>query len=168
MKPLASHLLCAAWLAAACSAAAAQESATFAMRSLTPQAALRAAQATLQDCTGKGYQVAVSVLDRTGTPLVMLRERLAGMHTPETAGGKAYTAIAFKLDTLTLSRATQADQGLSGLRHLPRVVAVGGGRIIEAGGTLVGAIGVSGAPGGEADDACARAGIAAIQTDLDF
>lgn len=155
-------------LIAACSVVGAQESATFAMRSLTPEAALRTAQAAQRDCAGKGYQVAVSVLDRTGTPLVMLRDRLAGLHTPETAGRKAYTAMAFKLDTLAVGQATQADQALSGLRHLPRVMAVGGGRIIEAGGTLVGAIGVSGAPGGEADDACARAGIAAIQDDLDF
>ena len=167
MTTMTSRLLCAS-LAVACSPVLAQDSATFTMRSLTPETALRAAQAALQDCARSGYQVAVTVSDRTGTPLVMLRDRLAGLHTPETANGKAYTAIAFKLDTLAFSRATQLDQALSGLRHLPRVVAVGGGRIIEAGGALVGSIGVSGAPGGEADDGCARAGIAAIQEDLDF
>jgi uncharacterized protein GlcG (DUF336 family) len=48
------------------------------------------------------------------------------------------------------------------------VVAVGGGVNIQAGGTIVGAIGVSGAPGGEADDACAKAGIAAIRDDIEF
>ena len=167
MTTMPPRLLCAS-LAVACSPVLAQDSATFTMRSLTPETALRAAQAALQDCARSGYQVAVTVSDRTGTPLVMLRDRLAGLHTPETANGKAYTAIAFKLDTLAFSRATQLDQALSGLRHLPRVVAVGGGRIIEAGGALVGSIGVSGAPGGEADDGCARAGIAAIQEDLDF
>jgi len=48
------------------------------------------------------------------------------------------------------------------------VVAVGGGVPIESAGSQVGAIGVSGAPGGDADDACARAGIAAIKDDLQF
>lgn len=151
-----------------CAAAAAQTPATFALRSLTPEAALRAAQAAMQSCAKSGYQVAVAVSDRGGTPLVMLRDRLAGLHTPETATNKAYTAIAFKQDTLSLAKATRADGDMEGIRHLPRVVAVGGGRIIEAAGSLVGSIGVSGAPGGAADDACARAGIAAIQDDLEF
>lgn len=167
MKATPARLIGATCLLAA-STAWASETATFTLRSLTPEAALRAAQAAMKSCAQNGYQVAVAVSDRTGTPLVMLRDRLAGFHTPETAANKAYTAISFKLDTLAFARATQADQPLSGIRQLSRVVAVGGGRTIEAGGALVGAIGISGAPGGEADDACARAGIAAIQEDLDF
>jgi uncharacterized protein GlcG (DUF336 family) len=51
---------------------------------------------------------------------------------------------------------------------LPRVVAVGGGELIEAGGNVLGGIGVSGAPGGDADAACARAGIAAIRDEIEF
>lgn len=168
MHSIAHRCLVLALALASCGAAAQQAAATYALRSLTPEAALRAAQAALQSCARSGYQVAVTVSDRTGTPLVMLRDRLAGLHTPETATNKAYTALSFKLDTLAFARATRPDGDLAGIRHLPRVVAVGGGRIIEAGGALAGAIGVSGAPGGEADDACARAGIAAIQDDLDF
>jgi uncharacterized protein GlcG (DUF336 family) len=164
--PVLSCLL--ASLVAASTGVAAQAPATFALRSLTPEAALRAAQAALQSCARSGYQVAVTVTDRGGAPLVMLRDRLAGLHTPETAGNKAWTALSFKLDTLAFAKATRADGDLSGIRHLPRVIAVGGGRIIEGAGAVVGAIGVSGAPGGEADDVCARAGIAAIQDDLDF
>ncbi len=99
---------------------------------------------------------------------MMLRDRHAGMHTPETATNKAYSALNFKIDTLGLARATQPGEAAAGIRHLPRVVAVGGGRLIESAGSLVGAIGVSGAPGGEADDACAKAGIAAIADDLEF
>jgi uncharacterized protein GlcG (DUF336 family) len=56
----------------------------------------------------------------------------------------------------------------SGIRMLPGVVVIGGGVIVEAGGSLLGAIGVSGAPGGEADETCARAGIGAIREKLDF
>lgn len=147
---------------------AAQQSATFVARSITPEAALRAAQAALQSCAKSGYQVAVAVSDRAGHPVVMLRDRLAGPHTPETAMNKAYTAVTFRLDTLAFSRVTQWNEPASGIRHLPKVVAIGGGRPIEGAGALVGAIGVSGAPGGDADDVCAKAGIAAIQEDLEF
>ena len=56
----------------------------------------------------------------------------------------------------------------AGIRNLPGVVIIGGGLIVEAGGSLVGAVGVSGAPGGDADEACARAGIDAIRDKLEF
>jgi uncharacterized protein GlcG (DUF336 family) len=150
-----------------CGAAAAQQ-ATYTTRSITPEAALRAARAALASCAKSGYQVAVAVTDRAGHPLVMLRDRHAGPHTPGTATSKAYTALTFKTDTLTLARITQSGQPMSGIRELPGVVAIGGGLAIESAGSQVGAIGVSGAPGGEADEACAKAGIAEIRDDLEF
>lgn len=146
----------------------AQQQATFTVRSITPEAALKAAQAALQSCARTGYQVAVAVSDRAGHPLVVLRDRLAGPHTTDTAMNKAYSAVTFKTDTLAFARFTQAGEPASGIRQLPRVVAIGGGLFIESAGALVGGIGVSGAPGGEADDVCARAGIAAIKDDLEF
>lgn len=142
--------------------------ATLALRSITPEAALKAASAALASCAKSGYQVAVAVTDRAGVPLVMLRDRHAGPHTPETAINKAWSAVSFRTDTLSLARITQAGEPSSGIRNLPRVVAVGGGRGIESAGSQVGGIGVSGAPGGDADDACARAGIAAISDDLEM
>jgi uncharacterized protein GlcG (DUF336 family) len=54
------------------------------------------------------------------------------------------------------------------MRSLPGVVIIGGGLIVESDGSLVGGIGVSGAPGGDADEGCAKAGIAAVQSKLDF
>ena len=110
----------------------------------------------------------MAVVDRGGVVQVMLRDRFAGPHTPRTAGGKAWTAVSFRTNTAELVELTQPGKPQSGLRQLPDVVILGGGVLIEAGGQLVGAIGVSGAPGGEADDACARAGIAAIQDSLEF
>jgi uncharacterized protein GlcG (DUF336 family) len=159
--------LAAVWAALLGQAAWAQQ-ATYPVRTLTPEAALRVAQAALAACAGNGHQVAVAVTDRAGHPLVMLRDRHAGAHTPSTATAKAYTAITFKLDTLSFARVTQGGEPASGIRHLPGVVAIGGGRGIESAGSLVGAVGVSGAPGGDADDVCARAGIAAIADDLEF
>lgn len=148
--------------------AAAAQQATFSARSLTPEAALRAAQAALAACSKAGFQVAVTVTDRAGVPLVMLRDRLAGPHTPDVAAGKAWSALTFKIDTAGLARMTAPGQPNAGIRNLPRVVAVAGGRPIESAGSLVGAIGVSGAPGGDADDGCARAGISAIADDLEM
>jgi uncharacterized protein GlcG (DUF336 family) len=136
--------------------------------SLTPDAALKAARAALETCRKNGHQAAVSVNDRAGNALVMLRDRFAGPHTVDTAINKAYTAVTFKLDTTNFARYTQAGEAASAVRHLPRVVAIGGGIPIESAGSIVGSIGVSGAPGGDADEVCAKAGIAAIRDDLDF
>ncbi len=135
---------------------------------ISPDLALELARAALGDCRQRGYQVAVAVVDRFGVTQVMLRDRFAGPHTPETAAGKAWTAVSFRSNTTDLVAATQPGMPQAGLRGLPRAVVLGGGLMIEAGGSLVGAIGVSGAPGGDADDACAKAGIDAVRDKLDF
>lgn len=135
---------------------------------LTPEAALTVAQATLKDCREKGYQVAVAVVDRMGNLQVLLRDRYAGAHTVETARKKAWTAVSFRTDTVTMAEETQAGKEASGVRFVEDSMMVGGGVMVQAAGALVGGVGVSGAPGGEADDECARAGIDSIQADLDF
>jgi uncharacterized protein GlcG (DUF336 family) len=135
---------------------------------ISPDLALELARAALGDCRQRGYQVAVAVVDRFGVTQVMLRDRFAGPHTPETAAGKAWTAVSFRSNTTDLVAATQPGMPQAGMRGLPRAVVLGGGLMIEAGGSLVGPIGVSGAPGGDADDACAKAGIDAVRDKLDF
>jgi uncharacterized protein GlcG (DUF336 family) len=67
-----------------------------------------------------------------------------------------------------LADENQAGKAMSGIRQKPRMLAIGGGVAIEGGGSIFGAIGVSGAPGGEADDACAKAGIEAIADEIAF
>jgi uncharacterized protein GlcG (DUF336 family) len=163
MKRIAPLILCLGFAGAA----PAQE-AVFQTKALTPEAALKAAQAALDACRKQGYQVAVAVTDRTGLVQVLLRDRFAGAHTPGVATDKAWTAASFKTSTLDLARDTQAGRPMSGIRHVPRFLAVGGGLTIEGGGALVGAIGVSGAPGGEADEVCAKAGIKAIADALEL
>jgi uncharacterized protein GlcG (DUF336 family) len=153
-------------LSACCAVQAAE--ATYTSINLSPEAALQAAQAALASCRESGYQVAVGVTDRSGTPIVVLRDRYAGPHTPETATRKAYTSASFRMSSGALAEATQTGKATSGIRHLNHVLALGGGLPIEAAGSLIGAIGISGAPGGDADEACAQAGIDAIQENLDF
>jgi uncharacterized protein GlcG (DUF336 family) len=142
--------------------------ATHSVKLLTPETALKAAQAALRACRERGFQATVAVVDRMGVVQVLLRDRFAGPHTPDMATAKAYTAVSFRTNTSELAEATQAGSASSGIRHRPGIAAVGGGLMIEAGGTLLGAIGVSGAPGGREDDACAAAGIAAIREDIEL
>lgn len=135
-------------------------------RVLAPKLALELATAALADCRKRGFQVAVAVVDRFGVPQVMLRDTLAGPHTPETAIAKARTAVSFRSATEELSALTQAGQLNSAIRHIPGYIFLGGGVPVEAAGSIVGGIGISGAPGGAEDDACAKAGIEAIEDRL--
>lgn len=148
--------------------AAQAQQGTHSIRLLTPDSALKATQAALKKCRDGGYQVAVAVVDRMGVLQALVRDRFAGAHTVETARAKAYTAVSFRTNTSDMVEATQPGRPQSGIRHLPGVAVVGGGLMIEAGGALLGAIGVSGAPDGKTDDGCAAAGIAAIRDDLEF
>ena len=136
-------------------------------KSLSPAIALELAQSALANCQQRGYQVAIAVVDRFGITQVVLRDRYAGPHTPATASGKAWTAATFRSSTSNLFAISQPGMMQAGIRNLPGAVIIGGG-LVESGGSLVGAIGVSGAPGGDADEACAKAGIEAVQSKLDF
>jgi uncharacterized protein GlcG (DUF336 family) len=147
---------------------AATAPATFTVKLLTPETALAAAQAAMAHCRKGGYQVAVAVVDRSGVLQVLLRDRLAGPHTVEVAPQKAWTAASVKTATSAFATETQPGRPMSGLRSLPRFMAVGGGLMVQAGGSILGGIGVSGAPGGDADEACAAAGLKAIADELEF
>jgi uncharacterized protein GlcG (DUF336 family) len=135
---------------------------------LSPELALEIAQTSLKACRGEGYQVAVAVVDRAGVPQVMLRDRYAGPHTPDTAQRKAWTAVSFRADTLTLANNTQADSPQSGARMITNALMIGGGVPVQAAGMTVAGVGISGAPSGEADDRCARAGIDAVRGRLEL
>lgn len=134
----------------------------FSTQQLTPETALVAARAAMAHCRAAGHQVAVAVTDRSGQVQVLLRDRFAGAHTLDIAPRKAWTAASFRMPTAALATETQAGKPMSGIRQSAQVMAIGGGQVIEAAGAVVGAIGVSGAPGGEADDACALAGVKAV------
>jgi uncharacterized protein GlcG (DUF336 family) len=163
-----SMLFAAAALAVSAAAPAGAQKMLANYTTLTTAAAQAAAQAALARCQKDGYTVAVAVVDRAGQPLAVLRDNLAGTHTTQTAVGKAATAVSFRTDTTELAATTQAGKAQSGIRQLPNVVAVGGGLMIRAKGSLVGGIGVSGAPGGDADDVCAKAGVAAINDAIEL
>lgn len=117
-------------------------------KSLSPEVALDLARAALANCRERGFQVAVAVVDRFGVTQVVLPDRFAGAHTVPTAAAKAWTAVTFRTSTAEIANISQPGMLQSGLRTLPGVVAIGGGLTVEAAGSLVGGVGVSGAPGG--------------------
>ena len=99
------------------SAHAAEGTVTFEV--LTPEAALQAAKAALNNCRESGYQVAVAVVDRFGGIQVVLRDQLAAPRTVDTAVGKARTAAGFRTNTTDMVSVTE--QGKVSLsKMLPR------------------------------------------------
>lgn len=137
-------------------------------QSIAPDVAFDLAHAALQRCRKDGFQVAVVVMDRFGQPLVMLRDRFAGLPAPDIAADKAWTAISFHANTSDLAKSVEAGKLPIGRAGLPRVVMVAGGVTIESGGALLGAVGVAGAPGGDKDEQCAQAGVDAIRDKIEF
>lgn len=142
-------------------------------RSLSVEAAAKAAREALLDCRKRGYSVAVAVVDRGGNTQALLRDRYAGPHTVETATRKAWTANSFRQSTSDLAGMLQEGRIPNQVQHNPGALLVGGGLIVEAKGEIIGGIGVSGAPPGKSerdslDGACAQAGLAAIQGDVEL
>jgi uncharacterized protein GlcG (DUF336 family) len=110
--------------------------------------------------------VAVAVVDRFGVVQALARNRFAGPHTPDTATRKAWTAVSFRAETTELAQTTANDPAFSGARDITNALMLGGGVPIDVQGQIVGAVGVSGAPSGEEDAACGKAGLAAIADKL--
>jgi len=152
---------------------AAEQARLYVSRSLSIELASKAAWGAITACRKQGYSVAVSVVDRGGNLQAFLRDRYAGPHTVDTAYRKAWTANSFRQSTSELADMLQRGIVPNQVQHNPGALLVGGGELIEAAGSLLGAIGVSGAPPGKTekdsiDGACARAGIEVIREELEF
>ena len=113
-----------------------------------------------------GYNVAAVVLDRAGNVQVALRDTLASRHTLEIAERKAGMTIMSGIDSVTF-RAARADIRPE-LNHMAGLIVMDGALPIRAAGSLIGAIGVSGAPGGEKDAACAAVALKKVEERLEF
>ena len=168
MKKSAAVLLAAIGVALGPVTSLAEGEAMFTTQSLTPETALKAATAALGKCRADGYQVAVVVSDRAGLVQALVRDRFAGAHTIDTARRKAWTSASFRADTTEIVEFLADNPQQAGIYQITGAMMVGGGKIIDAGGTLVGAIGVSGGPNGAVDEVCAAAGLEAIELDIQF
>ena len=122
------------------------------------------ARASLERCRADGYKVTITVLNRHARPAVVLSDDGVNPHTVENSLRKAYTAFTTRAPSVDMGKRPQP--GLSGFLLLDKTTTIEGGLPVFAGKELVGAIGISGAPGGEKDAACAQAGIDRIAKEL--
>jgi len=125
--------------------------------------AVEAVTEAVKACAAKGYKESVVLIDAAGIPQASLRGDGAGITTLENAEHKAYTAVAFGVDTSVLVERSKTGGDVSpAINRLPRLILSDGGIVIKYNDEVVGGMGASGAPGGEKDEACARAGLAKI------
>jgi len=127
--------------------------------------ALAIIQGTLEQCTKDGYKVSITIVDKAGNVAASIRGDGTNPHTMEFSRLKAYTSRTRGQTSLEFMKLV-SDPANAYLRQIPNVVAVGGGVPIKAGNEVIGGVGVSGAPGGEKDEACAVAGLAKVEAAL--
>lgn len=127
--------------------------------------ALRIGKAAIDQCRKEGVQVAVTVVDRGGHPQVVLRDVLAQDLTLRISKMKAYTAMSFNTPTSQLEDRFKSPFSIGKVEGL---VMSAGGVPVQASGNIIGGVGVSGAPSGETDEKCAKAGVDAVMDDLEM
>lgn len=120
--------------------------------------ALAIATAAVDHCKAQGHTVSVSVVGREAQILVQRRGDGSPPHSIENSYRRAYTALTYKKPSLDVEKRVRADPG-DQLVHLQHVMAAQGGLPIAIGGDVIGAVAVSGSPGGDKDEACAQAGL---------
>ncbi len=136
------------------------------VKRISLEIAQKAATEAVEACRADGYQVSVVVVDRAGTMQVALRDVLAPRFTLEIAERKANAVILSGVSTEAFSenRADIMDE----MNEIEGILGLAGGVPLTAAGSVVGAIGVSGAPGGDLDAECAEAGVDAVAETLEF
>ena len=164
MKPFLFSALCA--LGAAFFAGQADAQGLLQTHRIAAGFANQAVAAAVAKCASQGYAETAVLVDADGVEQAALRGDRAGAHTLDSAFSKAFTAASFKTDTTALVERSKTVPVLANLFKLPHLLLLGGGIVVKAGDEVVGAIGASGAPGGNLDDACARAGLDKIKEQL--
>ena len=129
--------------------------------------ALEAAQTAVAACAANGYKVTATVVDTSGTPRVVLAADGAPEMTVQIGIRKAFTALTFKQPSGQVGEQAKTDQALAArIAADQKLITWAGGEPLMAGPDVIGALGVSGAPGGDKDDACAAAAIAKVKDRL--
>lgn len=164
MSPIA-RILIAAGLALA-TALPAQAQGPVLQKNISLDMARKIAEATLAECKKRGFNTSVAVVDRSGQMILGMRSDQATPQTLEMARRKAYTARMFRRTTIEWAKRTLDDPTLAPQRDLADVIALGGGVPLMIGEDAIGAVGSAGAAGQPEDDACAKAGVAAVAAEL--
>jgi uncharacterized protein GlcG (DUF336 family) len=127
-------------------------------KDLSLAAALAIATAAAEQCKAQGYAVSVAVVGREAQIVVHLRGDGSPPHSTENSYRRAYTALTFRAPSGSVEKRVTSNPG-DQLVHLSQVMAAQGGLPIAVDGDVIGAVAVSGAPGGDKDEACAKAGL---------
>jgi uncharacterized protein GlcG (DUF336 family) len=149
----------------ALSAASSEYPLTINIRQLSFDTALRIGKAAIDKCRKEGVQISVTVVDRGGNEQIMLRDTLAMDVSTPISKKKAYTALVFNLPTSAMENRFP---GAYSVPKMDSLMVSAGGIPINIGGTILGGIGVSGAPSGLTDESCAQAGLDAVREDLEM
>ena len=133
--------------------------------------AVKAATKAIATCASNGYPVSVVVVDPSGVIRLEAKGDNSTILTTTVAFRKAYTVVTFgpifQFDTSSTFAALVAkNPSGAALATLPNIAPLPGGVAIKVGDEIVAALGVSGSPGGDKDEACAQAGVASIKDDL--
>jgi uncharacterized protein GlcG (DUF336 family) len=151
--------------ALACGAATSANAQLLVHKDLSLAMATTMAMTAIETCKGQGYNVSVHVLGRDGQVILGLRNELAGAATMENSMKKAFTARTFRRSSGDFANSVKGN-ATAGALFLTNIVAAQGALPIKVGDDTIGAIGVSGAPGGDKDEVCAKAGIDKVSADL--
>jgi uncharacterized protein GlcG (DUF336 family) len=161
---LASSLALGLALAAVAGPAAAQAVRT--ERNISLELANQIAAATVAACTAGGFNVTATVVDRAGGVRAVQRADNAGPHTLEASRLKAYTSASAKNNTLAIMEIAQKNPAAANLVNIPGYLLLGGGVPVRVGNEVIGAVGVGGAPSGQADEQCAMAALDKVKDQL--
>jgi len=122
-------------------------------------------QGAVDQCTKDGYKVSVVIVDKGGNVAASIRGDGTNPHTMEFARLKAYTARTFRIASGEIANRFKQDPAYFAV-HVPNAAPSQGALPIKIGEEVIGAVGVSGAPGGDKDEACAKAGIDKVADQL--
>jgi uncharacterized protein GlcG (DUF336 family) len=136
------------------------------VKRLSPDLALEIVKSAVQACRAKGYQVTAVVVAADGAEVALMRDVHASRFTIQIAREKANAVILSGVASGVFRENRQDIR--QEMDHVDGVLVLQGGLPIEAGGYQLGAIGVSGAPGGDRDESCARKALESIQERLEF
>jgi uncharacterized protein GlcG (DUF336 family) len=149
----------------ACALAASASAQTMARKDLSIDGAVTIATTAMADCKAKGFKVSATVVGRTGEVLVQLRGDGTGPHTMENSFKKAFTARTFSIPSGDMEKRLK-DNPQMGAQYLTGFTTGRGALPIKIGDDVIGAAGVSGAPGGEKDEACVQTGLDKVKDQL--
>ena len=149
----------------ACILASSASAQLLARKDLSANIAVTIAQTAMATCNANGYRVSATVVGRNGEVLAQIRGDGTGPHTMENSLKKAFTSRTFRIPSGEMEERLKQNPQM-GAQYLTGFTTARGALPIKLGDDVIGAAGVSGAPGGEKDEACVKAALDKVADQL--